>query len=120
MKSLITRIREPDPIPVAFGRRAIRYAIREAFRRIHEANSIESPLLHSQEEVIDVLMKRYSSIIIGFKVTGVIKTEEEVQDQLDWYSVMIPYIVKTEFRKWEKTNKNNQNQDMVYDSVIHK
>lgn len=99
-KRLIDRIREPDPMMPAFGRQAIRKAVRDALSMSDNAPQ-DAPIL-SQDKATEALIKRYSAIAVGHKVTGVLHTEEELQEQLEWYRVMVPWIVKAEFKKKTK------------------
>jgi len=100
---LIDRIREPDPMRPAFGRGALRLAIRQALKASEKAQ--DAPIL-SEEKTADVLIKRYSAIAVSHRATGILD-EEQLQDQLEWYRVMVPWIVKTEFNRMRKRNNNS-------------
>lgn len=113
MQRLIDIIRSPDPVPFAFGRHAIRLAIRQAFdivaARSGEVSS-DAPIF-SQDKMIDVLIKRYHSYAVGNAAVGLPlilddHVEEQVQQKswkdelqsiLYWYETIIPWIVKIEF-----------------------
>jgi hypothetical protein len=112
-KRLIDRIREPDPVAPAFGRHALRKAIRDAFAMSEQATD-DAPIL-SEDKTADALIKRYSALAVSHKVTGILHSEEELQNQLEWYRIMVPWIVKHEFnkRKRDKKDKSWKNEKGV-------
>ena len=88
----------------AFGRQALRQAIREAFDMSDKAAE-DAPIL-SEERTTDALIKRYCAYAVSHKATGILN-EEQLQEQLEWYRVMVPWIVRTEFNRMRKRNKSS-------------
>jgi hypothetical protein len=112
-KRLVDRIREPDPVPLAYGRHAIRLAIKNAFQYLQEKPEQVSAdeRIRSEKKTIDAIIKRYSSFAVSRRQTGITRSEQELQEQLEWYRVMVPWIVKTEFNKQQQQQQQHYHHD---------
>jgi hypothetical protein len=109
-KRLIDRIREPDPVPSDYNRYVIREGVKNAFKLLEEksAEISKDQHIHSQQESVEAIIKQHSALAVFRRTTGITRTEEELQEQLEWLHVIVPWIVKTQFNSFNK-KRNNRN-----------